>query len=111
MTPAERRPAADGRPPAGLAAERTRFAWRRTTLAGVALVLIATSRAIIDGLTPLKLAAVAVMSLLWLAAVAVAYRRITGLSHIEHSQPPGLAPALVALLFTATAVVGLVLLI
>jgi hypothetical protein len=96
--------------PPGLAAERTRLAWRRTTLAGVALVLIATSRAIRDGLTPLAMAAVAVMSLLWLASVAVAYRRIATLSHIEHSPPPGRAPALVALLFTATALVGLLLL-
>jgi uncharacterized membrane protein YidH (DUF202 family) len=99
-----------GRPPAGLAAERTRLAWRRTTLSGVALVLIAASRAVIDGLTPVEMTAVAVMSLLWLASVAVAYRRITTLSHIEHSPPPRRAPALVALLFTATALIGLLLL-
>lgn len=96
-------------PPPGLAAERTRFAWRRTTLAGVALVLIATSRAVIDGLTLAEMSAVAAMSLLWLASVATAYRRITTLSHIEHSPPPGRAPALLALLITALAAIGLLL--
>jgi uncharacterized membrane protein YidH (DUF202 family) len=102
-------------PPPGLAAERTRLAWRRTTLAGVALVLIATSRAFIGGLSPVEMTAVAVMSLLWLASVGVAYRRIATLSHIktlshiEHSPPPGRAPALLALLITALAVIGLLL--
>jgi uncharacterized membrane protein YidH (DUF202 family) len=96
-------------PPPGLAAERTRFAWRRTTLAGVALVLIATSRAVVDGLTLVEMAAVTVMSLLWLASVATAYRRITTLSHIEHSPPPGRAPALLAMLITALAVIGVLL--
>lgn len=96
--------------PAGLAAERTRLAWRRTTLAGVGLVLIATARAIRDGLTPPEMTAVALMSLLWLASVAIAYRRITTLSTSGHAPPPGRAPALVALCFAGIAVVGLLLL-
>jgi Domain of unknown function (DUF202) len=100
-------PGADPAP--GLAAERTRFAWRRTTLSGVTLVLIATSRAVMGGLTPVEMTAVAVLSLLWLATVGVAYRRITTLSHIDRSPAPSRAPALVALLFVATALVGLLL--
>ncbi len=59
---------------AGLQAERTRLAWRRTTLSGAALVLLAVTRTLTGGYQPVDIAATSGLALLWLATLVVAHR-------------------------------------
>jgi hypothetical protein len=89
----------------GLQAERTRLAWRRTTLSATIVLLLAGSRAVTGGARPLALVAIAVMALLWLAFLAIAHRRITAIG----AGAPRAAPALVALLAAALALIGILL--
>jgi len=83
--------------PPGLQAERTRLAWRRTTLAATAVALLAGSRVAIEGGTPSRLGAVALMSVTWLAILLTAHRRITALGR-WHRAAVGRSPAVLALL-------------
>jgi hypothetical protein len=102
---------ADGR---GLQAERTRLAWRRTTLAATAVMLLAVGRVVSTGARPIVVEGAALSALVWIAALVVAHQRIRELSTVRPLQTvrppesdrgdPPRAPAALALL---AAVLGL----
>ncbi|MFF5717482.1 DUF202 domain-containing protein [Streptomyces buecherae] len=73
----------------GLQPERTRMAWRRTTLAGAVVGVLAGRQAVVEGPRPLAVLAVALAGLVWLALLAVGQRRIRALAA---PQPPALSP-------------------
>jgi hypothetical protein len=89
----------------GLATERTRLAWRRTTLAGAAAVVLAATRVIVDP-RPLAIVAGCLMALVWLVLLRVAQRRITALSTTEVPPAIGREPAWLALLCVTLALLG-----
>lgn len=64
----------------GLQPERTRLAWRRTTLSCTVAALLAGKQALHDGATPLGLFTAALSLILWLAFVALAHRRLKALA-------------------------------
>ncbi|AXG77057.1 DUF202 domain-containing protein [Streptomyces paludis] len=65
----------------GLQPERTRLAWRRTTLTCTVVLVLAVRQAVRSGTTTAAgLTVVAVGLLVWLAFLWVAQRRITALS-------------------------------
>ncbi|MGP3684989.1 DUF202 domain-containing protein [Streptomyces sp. IBSNAI002] len=74
---------------AGLQPERTRLAWRRTTLASSVVAVLALRQAVRGSGRPLEVAGAAVTALVWLAFLGVAHRRIRALAA---GRPPGLAP-------------------
>ncbi|MGW2259553.1 DUF202 domain-containing protein [Streptomyces sp. NPDC004749] len=63
----------------GLQPERTRLAWRRTTLACTVATVLAVRQAIHDGGTATGLTAAALSALIWLAFLGVAHRRLLAL--------------------------------
>ncbi|MEU9235853.1 DUF202 domain-containing protein [Streptomyces subrutilus] len=74
---------------AGLQPERTRLAWRRTTLASCVVVVLALRQALRGSGRPVEVAGAAVAALVWLAFLGVAHRRIRELAA---GRPAGLAP-------------------
>ena len=64
----------------GLQPERTRLAWRRTTLASTVVALLAVRQALHDGTTGAGVLAVALSLLAWLGFLVVAHRSVTGMS-------------------------------
>ncbi|MFI0776029.1 DUF202 domain-containing protein [Streptomyces sp. NPDC021212] len=83
----------------GLQPERTRLAWRRTTLACAVAASLAGRQTLHAGLGPAPVLALSLVVLSWLAFVAVAHRRIR---HLHAPRPPLLPPR------TAAAAVGCV---
>jgi uncharacterized membrane protein YidH (DUF202 family) len=85
----------------GLQPERTRLAWRRTTLSGTVVAVLAVKAALHGGATAPAVVAAALCCLLWLALLAFAHRRIGVLA--STARPPVLAPgqAVAAALCTA----------
>jgi len=73
-------PADDAPRDPGLQPERTRLAWRRTTLAGTVAAVLAVKTALREGPSPAGLAVCAVCGGLWVAFLAVAHRRIVTLA-------------------------------
>ncbi|MFF4954048.1 DUF202 domain-containing protein [Streptomyces chattanoogensis] len=97
---ARARPPAPGRDP-GLQPERTRLAWRRTTLSCTVVALLA-GRRLLRSTAPfaVDVALAALVALLWLTFVAVSHRRVRALAT---GRPPGL-PAGIALLLAGCTV-------
>jgi hypothetical protein len=98
-------PVADRDP--GLQPERTRLAWRRTTLACTVAAVLAVRQVLHRGLSPLALVAVALCAVVWLAFLAVAQARIAELGVGEPTRlavrtAVGAAVCVVALVFGAS---------
>ncbi|MGW7433818.1 DUF202 domain-containing protein [Streptomyces sp. NPDC054861] len=70
--------AVDAKDP-GLQPERTRLAWRRTTLACTVVAVLAVRAAIDDEITAGALVGMALSALVWIGFLAVAHRRIGAL--------------------------------
>ncbi|WP_433396238.1 DUF202 domain-containing protein [Streptomyces sp. CA-146814] len=83
----------------GLQPERTRLAWRRTTLSATVVALLAGRQALHSGASPAALVAVALTAVGWLGLLAVAHLRVR---RLDVPQPDPLAPrgALTAALCT-----------
>ncbi|GGR67139.1 DUF202 domain-containing protein [Streptomyces roseolus] len=60
----------------GLQPERTRLAWRRTTLSWTVVAVLGIKLALLDGATAAGLTGLALAALLWIAFLAVSHRRI-----------------------------------
>lgn len=82
-------PASPDRDP-GLQPERTRLAWRRTTLTGAVVAVLAAKSALHGGPSTVGVLAAALCAVLWLGLLALAHRRIAALAA---ARPPVLAPA------------------
>ncbi|MFF4188352.1 DUF202 domain-containing protein [Streptomyces sp. NPDC001691] len=77
----------------GLQPERTRLAWRRTTLACTVAAVLAARQALHRGGSPLSLVAVALSGLVWLGFLVVAHRRIQALSGAARPRVLGVGTA------------------
>ncbi|ARX82357.1 MULTISPECIES: DUF202 domain-containing protein [Streptomyces] len=64
----------------GLQPERTRLAWRRTTLTCTVAAVLGARAALHDGASVVAAVACALCLLLWLGFLAVAHRRMTALT-------------------------------
>ncbi|MFI0713813.1 DUF202 domain-containing protein [Streptomyces inhibens] len=97
------RPALDRDP--GLQPERTRLAWRRTTLSATAMAALAC-RQLLESDAPGAVEAVlaVLMGLLWLAFVTLAHRRMRAMTA---GRPPGLPPRTALLLVACTLALAL----
>ncbi|MFD7070707.1 DUF202 domain-containing protein [Streptomyces sp. NPDC059913] len=60
----------------GLQPERTRLAWRRTTLSCTVVLALAVKQALHAGAGPAAVVAAAVGALAWLGMLVVAHRRV-----------------------------------
>ncbi|MFE9705591.1 DUF202 domain-containing protein [Streptomyces sp. NPDC005930] len=78
-----------GRDP-GLQPERTRLAWRRTTLSGTVVAVLAAKAALHGGATTLSVLAAALCCALWLAFLRIAHGRIRALAAAD--RPRALTP-------------------
>ncbi|MFJ1810575.1 MULTISPECIES: DUF202 domain-containing protein [unclassified Streptomyces] len=74
----------------GLQPERTRLAWRRTTLASTVAAVLAVRAALHGGVSAFGIFACALCCGLWLAFLLLAHRRIHALS--ARGRPAALAP-------------------
>ena len=74
----------------GLQPERTRLAWRRTTLASTVAAVLAVRTALHGDASPVAVVACALCCALWLGFLLVAHRRIRTLS--SSGSPHALAP-------------------
>ncbi|MFE4859602.1 DUF202 domain-containing protein [Streptomyces sp. NPDC056670] len=86
----------------GLQPERTRLAWRRTTLSCTVAAVLAAKQALHQGSSPLALVAVTLSGLVWLGFLAVAHRRIQTLSGDGRPRVLGVRAALAAAACTVT---------
>ncbi|MFG2870303.1 DUF202 domain-containing protein [Streptomyces sp. NPDC048338] len=84
----------------GLQPERTRLAWRRTTLTCTIVAVLAAKAAIHDEITAAGLAGAAGVALVWVAFLAVAHRRI---QHLDAPAPRALSHRGALLATTCTA--------
>ncbi|MGI5199313.1 DUF202 domain-containing protein [Streptomyces sp. CA-288835] len=76
----------------GLQPERTRLAWRRTTLAGTVVAVLAARSALHSGPTTAGVLTCALCAALWLGFLAVAHHRISTLTTTERTGPAALSP-------------------
>ncbi|WP_328870243.1 DUF202 domain-containing protein [Streptomyces sp. NBC_00287] len=94
----------------GLQPERTRLAWRRTTLAGTVAAVLAGRAALHGGVSAPRILGCALCCLLWLGFLMVANRRIQTLATSPRPRPLAPRHATVAALCTVgLAVCGAVL--
>ncbi|MFJ3897038.1 MULTISPECIES: DUF202 domain-containing protein [unclassified Streptomyces] len=98
------RPPAPDRDP-GLQPERTRLAWRRTTLSSTVAAVLAVKAALHDGPHPAGVITCALCCALWLGFLTVAHHRIRTLA--SGGIPPALSPrqAVAAVLCTVAVAV------
>jgi hypothetical protein len=82
-------PAAEERDP-GLQPERTRLAWRRTTLSGTVCAVLAVKTALHGGPSASGVVACAVACMLWLGFLLLAHHRIRTLAAAD--APSAIAP-------------------
>ncbi|MGX1853013.1 DUF202 domain-containing protein [Streptomyces sp. NPDC055299] len=84
----------------GLQPERTRLAWRRTTLSATAMAVLA-GRQLLSNRAPgaVEVVLVVLMGLLWLAFVTLAHRRMRAMAT---GRPPALPPRTALLLVGCT---------
>ncbi|WP_413798470.1 DUF202 domain-containing protein [Streptomyces iranensis] len=73
----------------GLQPERTRLAWRRTTLACAVAASLAGRQTLHSGIDPAPLVILALVVLAWLAFLALAHHRIRAM---HAPRPPALSP-------------------
>jgi hypothetical protein len=73
-------PDTGGRRDPGLQPERTRLAWRRTTLSCTVVAVLAARQAIHQGTSAIALAAAALSALVWVGFLVVAHRRSLALA-------------------------------
>ncbi|MFB8772653.1 DUF202 domain-containing protein [Streptomyces broussonetiae] len=73
----------------GLQPERTRLAWRRTTLTGLVVTVLAVRASLHGGTTTTGAVAAALCLTLWLGFLALAHRRIRTLSATTRPAPLG----------------------
>ncbi|WP_037859519.1 DUF202 domain-containing protein [Streptomyces sp. NRRL S-340] len=76
----------------GLQPERTRLAWRRTTLSGTVAAVLAVKTALHGGVSPAGVLVCALCCLLWLAFLLLAQFRIRRLART--AAPPALTARL-----------------
>ena len=95
-------------PDAGLSAQRTRLAWRRTAMSAAAVALLAARPAVGAHSGPGRLLGAAAVLLCWSVMVAVAIRRGRGLA-LRPPLPGWRTVPAYALLPVAFAVIGVVL--
>lgn len=91
---------AAGRRDPGLQPERTRLAWRRTTLSGTVAAVLAVRATLRGGATAGSVVVCAVCCLLWLGFLLLAQFRIR---RLDRATPPALTPRLAAAAVLATA--------
>jgi len=94
----------------GAQPERTRLAWRRTTLTFAVAVGLGVRRLLYGDGTATALAAMAVAVLAWLAFLAVAHARISGMTAREPAGMTAGAVRAAALCTLAMVAAGLVML-
>ncbi|MBB6436484.1 uncharacterized BrkB/YihY/UPF0761 family membrane protein [Streptomyces candidus] len=73
----------------GLQPERTRLAWRRTTLSCTVVAVLAGKQAVHDGVTAPGLLAASLSALVWVLFLVVAHRRMR---ELERVRPDALTP-------------------
>ena len=103
----------------GLQVERTRLAWRRTTLAATVVVVLGVGQVVARGVRPAAIGGMVLVAGAWLAIVVVAHQRIRALAQSTSMDGPDPdlvrpsrqdSPATLALLTAALALAGLLLL-
>ncbi|MEE4594635.1 DUF202 domain-containing protein [Streptomyces sp. DSM 41524] len=87
----------------GLQPERTRLAWRRTTLACAVAASLAGRQTLHSGIDPVSLVVLALVVLAWLAFLALAHHRIRAM---HAPRPPALSPRAAAAAVTCTVVLA-----
>ncbi|GGT17825.1 hypothetical protein GCM10010254_42970 [Streptomyces chromofuscus] len=85
----------------GLQPERTRLAWRRTTLSGTVAAVLAARTALHGGVTAPRILVGALCCLLWLGLLLVAHGRIRALA--SSARPAALTPRYAAAAALCTA--------
>lgn len=88
----DRRRTVEERDP-GLQPERTRLAWRRTTLTGAVIAVLAVKSALHGDPSAPGVVAAALCAALWLGFLGLAHRRIAALAH---PRPTPLTPRFAA---------------
>ncbi|QIK09580.1 DUF202 domain-containing protein [Streptomyces sp. ID38640] len=97
------RPVPDRDP--GLQPERTRLAWRRTTLSATVMAVLAGRQLLrSDAPGPVEVVLAVLMGLLWVAFMVLAHHRMQAMAA---GRPPALPPRTVLLLVGATLALAL----